>query len=56
MIIVKKMDNMWIMKRKWDEDEEIYERVLAKKQKEEEEELREKEMSLLERWKKNVLG
>lgn len=42
--------------KRWDEEEEIYEKVLAKKQKEEEDELREKEMKLLEKWKKSVLG
>lgn len=42
--------------KRWDEEEEIYEKVLAKKQKEEEDELREKEVNLLEKWKKSVLG
>ena len=42
--------------KKWDDDEETYQRVLAQKQQAEEDELREKEMKLLELWKKNVLG
>lgn len=40
--------------KRWDEEEEIYERFLAKKQKEEKEELKEKEKSLFANWVESV--